>query len=95
MAKSRTDDKPRWSPDGNAIDLLSTREGPINLWGQRFDKTQGRISGEPFRVTSFRGPQHALARDLGRVEIAVSSNNVFLPITKTSGTIWMLDVANR
>ncbi len=89
------DDKPRWSPDGNAIYFLSTREGAINLWGQRFDKAQGRISGEPFRVTSFRGPQHALARDLGRVEIAVSSNNVFLPITETSGTIWMLDVANR
>ena len=85
------DDKPRWSPDGNAVYFLSSRDGSMNLWGQRFDNRAGQPVGEPFRVTAFRGAQQALPRDLGRVEIAVSANNVFLPLTETYGTIWMLE----
>ena len=86
------DDKPRWSPDGSAVYYLSARDGALNLWGQRFEKEAGRIAGDPFRVTSFQGVQQALPRDLGRVEIAISASHLFLPLTETSGAIWMLEL---
>jgi Tol biopolymer transport system component/DNA-binding winged helix-turn-helix (wHTH) protein len=86
------DDKPRWSPDGSAVYYLSSRDGALNLWGQRFDKAAGRTVGDPFRVTSFKGVQQALPSDLGRVEIAISASQLFLPLTETSGAIWMLGV---
>jgi Tol biopolymer transport system component/DNA-binding winged helix-turn-helix (wHTH) protein len=89
------DDKPRWSPDGRAVYFLSARDGAVNLWGQRFDTARGAKVGEPFRVTSFRGAQLAIPRDLARVEIAISANQLFLPIAETSGAIWMLDGLNR
>lgn len=85
------DDKPRWSPDGSAVYFLSARDGALNVWGQRFDGQAGAIVGEPFRVTSFSGGERGLPRDLGKVEIAIASNQLFLPITEASGAVWMLD----
>lgn len=61
------------------------------MWGQRFDGQAGAIVGEPFRVTSFSGGERGLPRDLGKVEIAIASNQLFLPITEASGAVWMLD----
>ena len=50
------DDKPRWSPDGNTIYFVSGRSGFFNVWGIRFDATNGKSVGEPFRVTAFESP---------------------------------------
>ena len=92
---SSYDDKPRWSPDGKVLYFLSARDGALNLWGRRFDPELGTAIGAPFRVTSFHGTGPAVARDLGRVEIAISSKRLFLPITESAGTIWMLEGLDR
>lgn len=89
------DDKPRWSPDGRVLYYLSARDGTLNLWGRRFDPDTGTTVGDAFRVTSFHGTGHGVSRELGRVEIAISSNRLFLPITESAGTIWMLDGVDR
>jgi Tol biopolymer transport system component/DNA-binding winged helix-turn-helix (wHTH) protein len=89
------DDKPRWSPDGRVLYFLSPRDGALNLWGRRFDPERGTTVGDAFRVTSFHGTGHGVARELGRVEIAISSNRLFLPITESAGTIWMLEGVDR
>ena len=89
------DDKPRWSPDGRAIYFLSARDGALNLWGRRFDPSARTTVGAPFRVTSFRGTGPTVPRQLGRVEIAISSNRLFLPMTESAGTIWMVEGVDR
>ena len=71
--------------------FLSPRDGTLNLWGRRFDPASGTASGEPFRVTSFRATGPALPRDLGRIEIAIAADRLFVPITESSGSIWMLE----
>ena len=92
---SSYDDKPRWSPDGRAIYYLSARDGALNLWGRRFDPSTGSTVGAPFRVTSFSGTGPTVARELGRVEIAISSDRLFLPMTESAGTIWMVEGVDR
>lgn len=87
------DDKPRWSPDGGTVYFISDREGPLNLWGRRVDPDTGAPSGPPFRVTQFDDPSMGVTTNLGRAEIAVSVDRVFLPMTETSGAIWTLDLA--
>ena len=89
------DDKPRWSPDGRAIYYLSARDGALNLWGRRFDPSTGKTVGAPFRVTSFRGTGPTVPRQLGRVEIAISSDRLFLPMTESAGSIWMVEGVDR
>ena len=89
------DDKPRWSPDGRAIYFLSARDGALNLWGRRFDPSVGTAVGAPFRVTSFRGTGPTVAGELARVEIAITSDRLFLPMTESAGTIWMVEGIDR
>jgi len=90
------DDKPRWSPDGTAVYFFSVRDGSANVWGRRFDPARGQAIGEPFRVTSLTTPQETLPRELGRAELAVSRNSLFVPVTETTATVWMLEgIARR
>ena len=89
------DDKPRWSGDGRMIFFLSDREGLLNLWARRFDPVAGRPIGEPFRVTSFDETRKRLPARLQQIEIAVSNDRVFLPITESTGKIWILDHVDR
>jgi Tol biopolymer transport system component/DNA-binding winged helix-turn-helix (wHTH) protein len=89
------DDKPRWSPDGRILYYISPRGGVLNLWGRRFDPASGKALGEPFRVTSFHATGPTLAPDLGRVEIAISNDRLFVPITESIGSIWMLEGLDR
>jgi Tol biopolymer transport system component/DNA-binding winged helix-turn-helix (wHTH) protein len=89
------DDKPRWSGDGRTIFFLSDRDGLLNLWARRFDPVAGRPIGEPYRVTSFDEMQHRLPSRLAQIEIAVSNDRVFLPISESTGRIWILDHVDR
>jgi dipeptidyl aminopeptidase/acylaminoacyl peptidase len=84
------DDKPRWAPDGRTIYFVSDRGGFANIWGRRFDRVLGRPDGEPFQVTRFDRAAEMIDPYLGRVEIAVSRDRLFLPITETSSQIWVL-----
>ncbi len=84
-------DKPRWAPDGRTLYYISDRDGFLNVWGRRFDPASGQPLGEPLRVTSFDGEQRAIPARFGQMEMAVTSNQLFLPLRETSGDIWILD----
>ena len=47
------------------------------------------------RAASFETLERRLTPNLFRMEIAVSSKRVFMPITETSGKIWILDQFNK
>jgi dipeptidyl aminopeptidase/acylaminoacyl peptidase len=89
------DDKPHWSRDGRTLYFVSDRQGLSNVWGLRFDPATGRPVGEPFRVTSFASPRLSISPELPRMQIAVTSTRLFLPITETAGELWLLDNVNR
>ncbi len=85
------EDKPRWSPDGRTIYFVSNRTGFYNVWGIRFDRTNGKPTGDPFRVTSFQSPSQMISPVLASMEMSVTTDRIVLDISQVSGNIWMLD----
>jgi dipeptidyl aminopeptidase/acylaminoacyl peptidase len=85
------DDRPRWSPDGRVIYFLSNRSGFLNVWGRRFDPERRQASGDPFPVTRFDSPAQMVPPRMVQVGIAISQDRLILPVSETSGNIWILD----
>jgi dipeptidyl aminopeptidase/acylaminoacyl peptidase len=89
------DDKPRWSPDGDSILFVSSRDGFLNLWGRRFDRARGLPIGDSFRVTAFEGQERILPTDISQLEFGVTRDHLFLPLSDTVGNLWVLEPADR
>jgi dipeptidyl aminopeptidase/acylaminoacyl peptidase len=84
-------DKPRWGPDGRTIYFVSNRQGPLfDVWGIGFDPGSGRPTGEPFRVTRYDDPGRTLTAT-GPSELAVGPTRLVVPLTETTGSVWLLD----
>ena len=82
----------RWSPDGTTLYFMSTRGSPekvFNVWAIRFDPQHGRPVGAPFPVTAFNRPSRLIWQELHDIRIA--HDHMVLPISETSGNIWMLE----
>jgi Tol biopolymer transport system component len=85
------DDKPRWGPDGRVLYYVSNRDGVKNVWGRRFDNSNGMPVGDPFPVTSFRSPQFLISPLAVQMDIAVTATHLLIPMSESRGDIWMLD----
>jgi eukaryotic-like serine/threonine-protein kinase len=84
-------DKPRWAADGKAFYFVSNQQGAFfDVWGRRFDPESGTPIGEEFRVTRFEDPGRVLNAGAAG-ELGVSSTRLVVPITQTSGSVWVLD----
>jgi Tol biopolymer transport system component/DNA-binding winged helix-turn-helix (wHTH) protein len=88
------EDKPRWSPDGRTLYFLSNRTGFWNLWGRGFDSRDGIPVGEPFQVSHF-DTSVQMIRNLSDLQIAITQDRLILPITQSSGVIWVLENVHR
>jgi len=89
------DDKPRWGPDGDVLYFVSNRDGVKNVWGRRFDTTNGTPVGEAFQVTSFRSPQFLISPQVVQMDIAVTATHLLIPMSESRGDIWILDQVDR
>ena len=85
------DDKPRWAPDGRTIYFVSNRSGFLNVWGRRFDPERGVALGEPFRVTTFEKPSQRVSDIISTLSLAIDPKNLILPVTESTGSIWVLE----
>jgi Tol biopolymer transport system component/DNA-binding winged helix-turn-helix (wHTH) protein len=88
---SRYDDKPRWSPDGRTLYFVSDRNGVQNVWGRHIDPEHGTPIGQPFRVTSFNGPEKMISTDRVRMQFALTNKKLFVPLEKSTGELWRLE----
>jgi len=89
-------DKPRWSPDGKTIYFITNHGSMfLNVWGVRFDPANGKVVGEPFRVTSFENPSLALLTTIRQLRISFDSAHLYLPLTEVSGSVWILSDVDR
>jgi Tol biopolymer transport system component len=88
-------DKPRWGPDGRTIYFVSNRQGLFfDVWGIGFDPQRGQPRGDPFRVTRFDDPGRTLSAT-GQSELGVSRDRLVVPLTETTGSVWLLDNIGR
>ena len=84
-------DKPRWAPDGKTIYFLSRQSGFYDVWGIRFDLAKGKTVGDSFRVTDFGSPALMIPNDMDKVGLSLTQDKPMLPLTETSGSIWVLN----
>jgi Tol biopolymer transport system component len=88
-------DKARWGPDGKTIYFISNRESAFfDVWGVAFDSARGTAIGAEFRVTRHENPSRLVAATT-LAELGVNATSLVVPITETSGSIWVLDNIKR
>ena len=87
------DDKPRWSPDGRLLYLLSERDGFRCLWARPFDPGNQRFSGPMFAVYhSHLARQSMLNVGLGSLETGVAPGKFIFNMAERTGNIWIADL---
>jgi Tol biopolymer transport system component/DNA-binding winged helix-turn-helix (wHTH) protein len=89
------EDKAHWAPDGRTLYFVSDRSGFLNVWGRRFDPATGQPAGPVFQVTRFDGLRQAFPGDLRSVDMAVTNDRLFVPLTEISGQVWVLEHLDR
>jgi hypothetical protein len=88
-------DKPRWSPDGNAIYFISNRDGFFCLWAQRLDKSKHPI-GAPASIAHFHGSRLSVGNvgSGGVIEISVARDKIAINLGELTGNIWVTNLSH-
>ena len=89
------DDKPRWAPDGSHLYFLSDRSGTLHLWARRIDRRTGLPVGEIFQVTRFDTGDLAIPNQLASLQIALTVDQLILPIRESAGSVWIMEGVAR
>jgi serine/threonine protein kinase len=84
------DDKPRWSPDGNLLYFISSRDGFLCLWAQPLDPVSKRPAGPPFGVSHFHDAGRSMMNvSMSTLEPSVARDQVTLNLGEVTGNIWL------
>lgn len=86
----KSDDKPRWSPDGNRIYFTSDRDGFRCLWTLRLDPLTKRPIGKPESLYHFHRVRHSIV-NVGHAlsDIAIAHGMLVFPLDDGGGNIWI------
>jgi Tol biopolymer transport system component/DNA-binding winged helix-turn-helix (wHTH) protein len=95
IADTGWDDKPRWSPDGNTLYLVSERDGFRCIWAQHLD-SQKRPMGEAIAVFHAHQSQRSLS-DIGPGDLAISvaRDKIVFNTNERRGNLWLMNVGGR
>jgi len=89
-------DKPRWAPDGHTLYFLVRGSSSFfNLWGTRFDAERGVPIGKPFEITHFDAPSLMVSPGIDKTEIGIAAHRAVLTMLSATGSIWMLEDADK
>jgi TolB protein len=84
-----SDDKPRWSPDGNLLYFTSNRDGFMCIWARRLDRDTKHPVGAAFAVHHFHTSRRSLANvGLGPLETSVARNALVFNLGEVTGNVW-------
>ena len=85
-----------WSPNGQLLYYLSDRDGSRCLWAQRLDAITKQPLGPPFAVYHLHNPRRAAIGSFANwFTIAVTRNQIALPLNDRTGNIWMGELEGR
>jgi hypothetical protein len=89
------DREPRWSPNGNVLYFLSTRDGNHCIWAQRLDPTTKRATGEATAILHLHTARRSLndVRDTGIIGLSVTPDRIIFAMRERTGNIWMTKLA--
>src|SRR5215831_14807515 len=95
IADTGWDDKPRWSPDGEALYFVSDRDGFRCIWAQRLD-SQKRPLGAAIAVFHAHDRTRSLS-DVGPgdLSISVARDKIVFNMNERAGNLWLINVDGR
>jgi hypothetical protein len=88
-------DQPRWNRDGTALFFLGNEGAYLQVWRVPFDTNRGQPAGPAVRLSAFESPAFELSQSLSRAGWGLVDPKVYLTMTSTAGSIWMLDNVDR
>ncbi len=87
------DDKPRWSPDGNALYFVSDRDGFRCIWAQRLQPETKQPLDAPAAVYHCHSSRLSLTNLLlPAFEISVARDKIVFNMAERTGNIWLAEL---
>ena len=83
--------RPWWSPDGNLLYYLSSRDNYECIWAQPLDPPTKRPRGEAMAVFHFHETRHSLNNLGGAIGPAVGGGRIVFGLGEQSGNIWLAE----
>jgi eukaryotic-like serine/threonine-protein kinase len=84
------DDKPRWSPDGNLLYFISSRDGFLCVWAQALDSSSQQPSAPPFAVIHLHDAGRSMVNvGLAALEPSVARDRIVFNLGEITGNIWV------
>ena len=84
--------RPWWSPDGNLLYFVSTRDNYLCIWAQPLDPATKRPHGEPLAIYHFHAARQGLLEG-ARFGPAVGGGRIVFALGEQSGNIWLAEPA--
>jgi Tol biopolymer transport system component/DNA-binding winged helix-turn-helix (wHTH) protein len=90
-----SDDKPRFSPDGNLLYFTSNRDGFVCLWAQRLDPAKKPI-GPAFAIHHLHSARLSMLNmSLPDLDISIAHDKIVFNLGELTGNIWMTELAEK
>jgi hypothetical protein len=86
---------PVWSPQGDAIYMMSNRDGHACIWGQRLDPLTKRPLGSQYAVRHFHFPEASDAVWGRQMFLLSSVDKLVVTIGSRTGNLWMAKLEGK
>ena len=83
---------PQWSPDGNLVYYVSTRDGFHCVWVQRLDSSR-KPAGPPFAVLHLHAARLVpVSLPMSAMDLWIGRDQILLSLGELTGNIWTAKV---